>query len=185
MPRPNRPRSITAEANLAQRLAVERDRRGWTYEGLAERMEREGCSIQGSALFKVEKGRPPRRVTVDELAALSIVFQMPLQQLISDPAGDLPAEGWDLYERTRLQGAVYAESQRIADEEFQRLLDFQIDYNQFVEDHPEAVAAALDNLSAVEDAQESHDRLRGELRQILEPAATRARGRANAKRRGR
>lgn len=74
MPRPNPPRPIGREAVLASRIAYERQARGWTYENLASRMARAGCPINASALHKIEKGSPPRRITVDEFVALSHVL---------------------------------------------------------------------------------------------------------------
>lgn len=34
-----------------------------------------GCPIQGSAIYKIEKADPPRRITVDELVAFATVFE--------------------------------------------------------------------------------------------------------------
>jgi transcriptional regulator with XRE-family HTH domain len=76
MPKVNPGRSIDSEANLADRIAYERRRRHLSYEGLAALMTDEGCAIQGSAIYKIEKGDPPRRVTVDELVALTRVFDV-------------------------------------------------------------------------------------------------------------
>ncbi|HEX2361561.1 MAG TPA: helix-turn-helix transcriptional regulator [Jiangellaceae bacterium] len=85
MPRPNRPRSIASEDNLARRIAHEREQRGWSYAGLAQRMTAQGCSIDQSALYKIEKGRPRRRISVDELVALSEVFAVPVHELLAPP----------------------------------------------------------------------------------------------------
>lgn len=85
MPRPNKGRTLFAEENLAQRVAIERGRRGWSYEGLAERMTQVGCRIAPSALYKIEKGSPPRRVTVDEVVAFSRVFGISMASLVADP----------------------------------------------------------------------------------------------------
>jgi len=82
MPRPNKERSTGAEANLARRIQYERERRGLSYEALAKAMTDVGCKIQGSALFKVEKADPPRRITVDELAALAEVFELDVSELL-------------------------------------------------------------------------------------------------------
>ena len=83
MPRPNRKRSIASEANLAKRIAYERESRGLSYEGLASLMTDRGCAIQGSAIYKIEKGDPPRRVTVDELVALKQVFEVSIDELLT------------------------------------------------------------------------------------------------------
>src|SRR3954471_16942436 len=73
-PRPNRSRGMESEGSLAERIAWERDRRSLSYEALAKLMTDAGCSVQGSAIYRIEKGQPPRRVTVDELVALAEVF---------------------------------------------------------------------------------------------------------------
>jgi transcriptional regulator with XRE-family HTH domain len=85
MPRPNQPRDVFAEEHLAHRIKLEREKRGWTYEGLAQRMTDVGCPINQSALYKVEQAQPRRRITVDELVALARVFDIPVQDLLTDP----------------------------------------------------------------------------------------------------
>jgi transcriptional regulator with XRE-family HTH domain len=82
VPRPNPPRTIHSERALAERIAHEREQRGWSYDGLAKRLTAAGCPIQASAVYKTEKGDPPRRVTVDELVAYSEVFNIPVEQLL-------------------------------------------------------------------------------------------------------
>lgn len=82
MPRPNKGRTIPAESVLALRIAMERKARGWSYEQLADAMTEAGCPIQGSAIFKIEKGEPRRRIAVDELAALSLVWAIPMDKMV-------------------------------------------------------------------------------------------------------
>lgn len=82
MSRPNQPRTIDAEDRLADRIRIERAARGWTYEQTAEAMTNAGCPIQGSAIYKIEKGEPRRRVTVNELAALSLIWAIPMDRLV-------------------------------------------------------------------------------------------------------
>lgn len=82
MPRPNRARSLESEENLQHRIAWEREQRGMTYEGLAKRMTDLGCAIHASAIYKIEKGSPPRKVTVSELIALSKVFETTTDELL-------------------------------------------------------------------------------------------------------
>lgn len=80
MPRPNPNRAIAQEAALARRIAYERERAGMTYDGLALRMTKAGCPIQGSAIYKIEKAG--RRITVDELVALALVFETTVPELL-------------------------------------------------------------------------------------------------------
>jgi len=85
MPRPNVPREIYAEDHLAARLTIEREREGWTYAGLALRMTNAGCPIDKTAIYKIEKGEPRRRIVVDELVAFAKVFGLSLEELLVPP----------------------------------------------------------------------------------------------------
>lgn len=98
MPPRNVGRSLYSEESVARRVAQERERRGWSYEGLAQRMTDAGCPINQSAIYKIERGTksrtgepgPPRRITVDELVAFSTVFDVPIGDLLLPP--DLVAQ---------------------------------------------------------------------------------------------
>jgi transcriptional regulator with XRE-family HTH domain len=83
MPRPNQRRTIASETNLARRIAFEREYRELSYEALANLMTDAGCSMAGSAIYRIEKGDPPRRVTVDELVAFSKVFSLSIDDLLT------------------------------------------------------------------------------------------------------
>lgn len=82
MPRPNPTRSLQSETNLARRIAFEREERGWTYEGTAKRLTDAGCAIQSSAIYKIEKSDPPRRISVDELVGFAKVFDLSVEELL-------------------------------------------------------------------------------------------------------
>lgn len=82
MPRQNPTRSLQNERELARRVSYERQLREWTYEGLAKRLTDAGCPIQGSAIYKIEKDDPPRRITVNELVALGAVFELAVEELL-------------------------------------------------------------------------------------------------------
>lgn len=76
MPRINGARSIEAERNVAQRIRIAREDRGWSPAQLAQRMTEAGCSISTSAIYKIEDAEKPRKITVDELVALGAVFDI-------------------------------------------------------------------------------------------------------------
>jgi transcriptional regulator with XRE-family HTH domain len=107
VPRPNRPRSIQSEDNLARRIAYERERQGWSYAGLADRMTGAGCAIDGSALYKVEKAKPRRRISVDELCALSEVFKLPVAELLMPPELHAKQQALAVLEQYRQARAAY------------------------------------------------------------------------------
>lgn len=83
MPRPNQKRTIGAEDRLALRIATERKARGWSCAKLAEEMTAAGCSIVGSAIYKIEAGNPRRSIFVDELVTLSRIWAIPVERLLS------------------------------------------------------------------------------------------------------
>jgi transcriptional regulator with XRE-family HTH domain len=85
MSRPNKRREIFAEDNLARRIAAERDAQGWSNDGLAKRMSDAGCPMTGSAIFKIEKAEPRRRIVVDELVTFAKVFGLSMEELLLAP----------------------------------------------------------------------------------------------------
>jgi transcriptional regulator with XRE-family HTH domain len=82
VPRHNKPRSIASEANVAERITRERESRELSYEALAKLMTDKGCSLVGSAIYRIEKGNPPRHITVDELVAFANVFDTTVPDLL-------------------------------------------------------------------------------------------------------
>lgn len=83
MPRPKSPTALQQGANVAARIAFERQARGLSYEALAAHMSEVGCPVPVSALFKIEKGRPnPRKIDVDELIGFSKVFGVDVSELL-------------------------------------------------------------------------------------------------------
>lgn len=56
-----------------------------SYEGLASRMVGVGCPINASAIYKIEKADPPRRITVDELIGFSKVLNIQIEELLLPP----------------------------------------------------------------------------------------------------
>lgn len=82
MPRVHPERSLVHERNLARRIAHEREQRGMSYAGLADRMTRSGMPMQKATIFKIEEGDPPRRITVDELVGFASVFGIDVSDLL-------------------------------------------------------------------------------------------------------
>lgn len=101
MPRPNKDRQVEHEANLARRIEVERERRDWSLTDLARRMTDAGCPLHASAIHKIEKGDPPRRISLNEAVAFAQVFGLPLGALILGPGVVATKEAlamWTKYE---------------------------------------------------------------------------------------
>lgn len=77
--------TLASEEALAKRVAYEREQRGWSYEALAKRMTAAACPINQSSIYKIEKGQPRRRVTVDELLGFSTVLGLDVAELLLPP----------------------------------------------------------------------------------------------------
>jgi transcriptional regulator with XRE-family HTH domain len=120
VPRPNQPRSIADEANVAEWVIFERKRRKLSYDALAKAMTKVGCPITGTAIFRIEKGNPRRVIGVNELAAFAKVFDVEVTKLLASPDLARTARGRDLVEKTfrtyeALPKTVYAFSELVAD----------------------------------------------------------------------
>lgn len=81
MPTTNR-RPRGPEADVAARVAMERERLGLSAAELARRMTTLGCTLNQSAINKIEQGQPPRRITVDEMVAFAKVFDLEIDDLL-------------------------------------------------------------------------------------------------------
>ena len=133
---------LYSEDNVAARVALEREVRGWSTTELAARMTRLGVPMNQTAVWRIENGAPRRKITLDEALGFARVFELPLEELMSAPLEGLDIEGRQLvqavveafYEsrdlQTRLEEAVAAvtrytrehpEFAKGAHEQYQRL----------------------------------------------------------------
>jgi transcriptional regulator with XRE-family HTH domain len=120
MPRPNQPRSIASEANVAERITLEREKRDLSYDALAKAMTDEGCSLAATAIYRIEKGQPRRRITVDELVAFARVFDTteadllaPMELIRNARAQELARKALQVWEE--LPAAVYRLTEVVAE----------------------------------------------------------------------
>lgn len=115
MPPRNPGRSLAGEDQLAERIAYERERRGWSYEGLAKRMTEAGCPMNQSAIYKIEKGEPRRRITVDELVGFANVFGTNISALVLSRSLVDDAQAARLYGEWKQAEEKAREARRLAD----------------------------------------------------------------------
>lgn len=157
MPRTTKDRDPWGERYVAQRVAFERERREWTYEGLAKRMASAGCEMHASALYKIEKGDPPRRITVTELLAFAQVFEMPLAEIVADPETYLPRRIFELVDRAarldRKSKRLLSEGADLGVESWLALREAR----ELLLGHPEQTAAAGELIARVSDAEQASD----------------------------
>lgn len=157
MPKAMTDRNPFGERFVAQRVAMERGRRGWTLEALATRMTAADCKMHPSTLHKIEKGDPPRKITVTELLAFSRVFEMPLAELVADPDVYLPRHIFGLVER-----AARLEQKRMRIEEEAGEVALEVihvlrEARETVQEHPEHTAAVDQLIARVSDAESAGD----------------------------
>jgi hypothetical protein len=136
MPKRNPTRSIAEGDHLAERMVYERDLRDWSNESLARRMTDVGCPINQSALYKLDKVRPRRRITVEELVAFSRVFDLSLDELLIPPALVENREAV----RLATQWTNARESLRLADERFDAAKE---ELRAYLNGHPDVVSAVV------------------------------------------
>ncbi|MEU4150457.1 helix-turn-helix transcriptional regulator [Streptomyces sp. NPDC046860] len=82
---PGRP---VPEDHVAARIKLEREVRGWSTVKLAEEMAAAGHPINQSAIWRIESGKPRRRVNLDEALGFCKVFDITMQDL-TGPPGEL------------------------------------------------------------------------------------------------
>jgi transcriptional regulator with XRE-family HTH domain len=76
------PGHFVGEANVADHVRLEREMRGWSTAELARQVTAAGCPLSQSAVWRIESGDPPRKISVDELVAFAKVFDKPIDQLL-------------------------------------------------------------------------------------------------------
>lgn len=71
-------------ARVAQRMRMERARRGWSQEQLSRALANAGCVVPRAQLAELELGRK-REASVELLLALSRVLVVPVAELLGLP----------------------------------------------------------------------------------------------------
>ncbi|MEK4240807.1 helix-turn-helix transcriptional regulator [Janibacter sp. FSL W8-0316] len=139
MARRNAVRSIEGETNLAWRISHEREERGWSYDALARRMTEAGCPINASAIYKIEKGDPPRKIGVDELIAFARVFGREVEDLLTPR---------DIYQKARMKEVVRAVEDARANfiDALHPLVDAHFEFFNLVAEDSEAAEAAMGHI---------------------------------------
>lgn len=122
---------LYSEGNVATRVALEREVRGWSTTELAQRITRAGVPLNQSAIWRIENGDPRRRINLDEALGFSRVFELPLEELMS-PA----LEGLGIEERRLIQEAVEAFYER--QEATDRLHHATVALSEHITSHPDA-----------------------------------------------
>jgi transcriptional regulator with XRE-family HTH domain len=79
---PDRP---VPEDYVAERIKQEREARGWSTVALAEKMAEAGHPVNQAAIWRIESGKPRRRVNLDEALGFCQVFGLTMDELTAPP----------------------------------------------------------------------------------------------------
>ncbi|WP_432108425.1 helix-turn-helix domain-containing protein [Streptomyces sp. AA1529] len=74
---------LSGEANVAARLRIEREARGWSTNILSDRMNEAGFEMNPSAVWRIENGK--RRINLDEAIGFAEVFGISLLNFAGPP----------------------------------------------------------------------------------------------------
>ncbi|WP_405987542.1 helix-turn-helix domain-containing protein [Streptomyces sp. NBC_00872] len=74
---------ISGEENVAVRIKLEREARGWSTNSLSDRLNEAGFDMNPSAVWRIENRK--RRINVDEAIGFAEVFGVDLRNLVGPP----------------------------------------------------------------------------------------------------
>lgn len=74
---------LSGEGNVAVRIKLEREARGWSTNALSDRMNEAGFEMNPSAVWRIENGK--RRINLDETIGFAEVFGLDLRNLVGPP----------------------------------------------------------------------------------------------------
>lgn len=74
---------LSGEDNVAVRIKVEREARGWSTGVVSERMNEAGFDMNPSAVWRIENRK--RRINLDEAIGFAEVFGIELRNLVGPP----------------------------------------------------------------------------------------------------
>ncbi|MFZ3558485.1 helix-turn-helix domain-containing protein [Streptomyces sp. BH055] len=74
---------LSGENNVAVRIKLEREARGWSTNALSDRLNEAGFDMNPSAVWRIENGR--RRINLDDAIGFAEVFGIDLRNLVGPP----------------------------------------------------------------------------------------------------
>ncbi|WP_322974433.1 helix-turn-helix domain-containing protein [Actinacidiphila epipremni] len=129
---------LAGEENVAVRIKLERDSRGWSTNALSDRLNAAGYEMNPSAVWRIENGQ--RRVTVDDALGFAEVFGISLANLVGPPRLAAHARAMELVEDIR---RAYRASHmaNLAAAQARDALDAYLDEHPDVREEAEAAAS--------------------------------------------
>ncbi|WP_328731859.1 helix-turn-helix domain-containing protein [Streptomyces caniferus] len=92
---------LRGEENVAVRIKLEREGRGWSTNAVSDRLNEAGYEINPSAVWRIENRK--RRVNLDEAIGFAELFGISLENLVGPPRLAAHARAMELVEGIRLR----------------------------------------------------------------------------------
>lgn len=129
---------LAGEENIAVRIKLERDARGWSTNAVSDRLNAAGYEMNPSAVWRIENGQ--RRVTVDDALGFAEVFGISLSNLVGPPRLAAHTRAMELVDDIR---RAYRASHmaNLAAAEARDALDAYLDQHPDVREEAEAAAS--------------------------------------------
>ncbi|MFC9950383.1 helix-turn-helix domain-containing protein [Streptomyces prasinus] len=111
---------LSGEANVAVRIKLEREARGWSTNALSDRLNEAGFEMNPSAVWRIENGK--RRINLDEAIGFAEVFGIDLRNLVGPPQLAAQARAMELidavvdaFRETQHANAAYTQARDALD----------------------------------------------------------------------
>jgi transcriptional regulator with XRE-family HTH domain len=85
------------ERTFARRMRLERVRRRWRQEDLADKLAERGMRVHPSAIARSERETDARMIRLDEAVLVASIFGLTVDQMVNREDMDVQAESEDLY----------------------------------------------------------------------------------------
>jgi transcriptional regulator with XRE-family HTH domain len=119
---------LSGEANVAVRIKLEREARGWSTNALSDRLNEAGFEMNPSAVWRIENGK--RRINLDEAIGFAEVLGIDLRNLVGPPQLAAQARAMELIDAVV---DAFRETQR-ANTGFTKARD---DLDAYLTEHPD------------------------------------------------
>ncbi|WP_224306482.1 helix-turn-helix domain-containing protein [Streptomyces olivaceus] len=111
---------LSGETNVATRIRVEREARGWSTNALSDRLNEAGFEMNPSAVWRIENGK--RRINLDDAIGFAEVLGIDLRNLVGPPqlaakarAMELIDEVVDAFRATQRANMAFTEAREALD----------------------------------------------------------------------
>ncbi|MFJ9585786.1 MULTISPECIES: helix-turn-helix transcriptional regulator [Streptomyces] len=111
---------LSGESNVAVRIKLEREARGWSTNALSDRLNEAGFEMNPSAVWRIENGK--RRINLDEAIGFAEIFGIDLRNLVGPPqlaaqtrAMELIDAVVDAFRETQRANAAYTKARDALD----------------------------------------------------------------------